>query len=60
MRYNIRTVHNLLEIINEWIESAEESLDNEQQRDYPSNERLDSLQNRIDALNLAKESLESI
>jgi hypothetical protein len=60
MRYNIRTVHNLLEIINEWIESSEESLDNEQQRDYPSNERLDSLQDRIDKLNIAKESLESI
>lgn len=44
----------------EWIDAKEESLGNEEGKDYPNQDRLDKLQAQIDILSEAKELLESL
>lgn len=59
-RYNVSSVHKMMEQLQGWIEQSEETLSNEESRDYPNDEHIDALQERIDALQQAFDALESI
>lgn len=59
-RYTKPGLHKLVTQLATWINDSQDTLDNEESRDYPSNERIDSLTARIDALQAALDSLEEI
>lgn len=59
-RFNIRSLANMIAQLEAWIESSQESLDNEELREHPNNERVDSLTDRLDNLNSALDSLSQI
>lgn len=49
-KYNIRSVQVVIQSLEEWVNQSSETLDNEEAKDYPNDERIDSLNNRIDLL----------
>ena len=59
-RYNSLTVKNTIQTLAEMIESSQDTLDNEESRDYPNQEKIDTLNDRIDYLQQAMDALESI
>jgi hypothetical protein len=60
VRYSIVQVRQMMTTLESWIDSTEETLGNEEGKDYPNEDRLDSLQTRLDALNEAFSALEGI
>lgn len=46
--------------LDEWINQSNDTLCNEESRDYPNEERMDMLNNRIDQLQEAYDALQGI
>jgi len=59
-KYSITQINRVLEELRAWHESTEETLDNEENKDYPNEERVDMLQTRLDSLQEAIDALENI
>lgn len=59
-RYNIKSVQNMMLQIEAWIDQTEETLGNEESKDYPNDERLESLEERRSALQDAYDALRGI
>ena len=59
-RYDIRQVNLMREQLDEWINTSSDVLNNEEAKDYPNEERIDSLNTRIDALQAAYDALGEI
>lgn len=59
-RYNSRSLANLVAQLQGWIEQSEETLSNEEGKDYPSEDRIETLNARIDSLTEAVDALEGI
>lgn len=60
MRYSITSVKKIIGQIEEWIESSQDTLDNAESADYPNEERIEKLTDRISNLEEAKETLAEI
>mgnify|MGYP001573812012 CR=1 FL=1 len=58
--YSITQINRVMRELEHWIDQSQETLDNEESRDYPNEERLDKLQKRIDGLQNAYDALEEI
>lgn len=59
-RYNVRSLAATIAQLQGWLEQSEDTLANEESRDYPNGERIDDLNARVDGLNAAIEALEGI
>jgi hypothetical protein len=59
-KYNRASLDNIITELEAWIEQSEDTLGNEESRDYPNEDRLDMLQTRIDQLQQASEALQGI
>lgn len=59
-RYSITQIQRVINELTEWRDASQETLDNEEAKDYPNDERIDKLSTRIDALTEAIEALEGI
>jgi hypothetical protein len=59
-RYDIRQVSKMVELLEHWIDSSNETLDNENNKDSPNQDRIDTLESRVEALENAKDALEGI
>ena len=59
-RYNKRTVVAMADTLEDWINQSQETLYNEESRDYPNDDRIDSLTTRIDSLQNALDALDEI
>lgn len=59
-RYNIKSVQSMIAQLEAWIEQTEETLGNAEDADYPNEERIDKLNERLASLEQAKEALEEI
>lgn len=60
VRYSITSVAKMIAQLEAWLDSSQKSIDNEEARDYPNDERLEELEARIEALESAKVALEEI
>ena len=59
-RYNIASVRNMIAQLDDWLEQSEETLSNEELKDYPSEDRMERLNVRIEALEAASQALGEI
>ena len=59
-RYNIRSLSQMREELTEWLAQSQDTLDNEESKDSPNDERVDTLTTRVDALQAAVDALEEI
>lgn len=59
-RYSITAVAAMMTDLEAWIEQSSDTLNNEEAKDYPSEDRLDNLNTRIDALQAAYDALADI
>lgn len=59
-RYSITGVKRILAELEAWLEQSQDSLDSEEGRDYPNDERLDRLTQRVDSLQQAYDALDEI
>lgn len=59
-RYSIVQVRQVIDMLDAWITSSNETLDNENDKPSPNDERIEALETRIDALQEAKDALENI
>lgn len=60
VRYNARSLQTMMEQLQDWIDQTQETLDNEESKDYPNDERVDMLTLRLDQLQQAYDALEAI
>ena len=60
VRYNKRSLEKIVDQLKAWIDSSQDSLDNEESRDYPNEDRVSMLGERIESLQAAVDSLEEI
>lgn len=60
VKYNIRSVQSMMAQLQEWIDSSQDTLNNEESKDYPNDDRVTMLTDRIDALQNAYDALEGI
>lgn len=60
MRYDKRTVSKIVDSLREMLESSEDSLSNAESADYPNDERIDLLTDRIESLSSAVDALEML
>lgn len=59
-RYNPATVQTIVNQLQQLIDVSQEAYDNEEAKDYPNDERMDSLDTRITGLQEALDALEGI
>ena len=59
-RYSTTAVNKLIEQLDGWINGSQDTLDTAESADYPNEDRIDKLTERINALTEAKSSLEEI
>ena len=59
-RYTITSVRVMISTLDDWIDQTTDSIDTEESKDYPSDDRLDTLNNRLDQLVAAKDALDDI
>lgn len=59
-RYNRIALNKVVEQLEQWVEGTEEVRSNEEDKDYPNEDRLDELSTRIDAMESAVASLQEI
>jgi septal ring factor EnvC (AmiA/AmiB activator) len=59
-RYNIKSVQSMIAQLEAWIEQTEETLGNAEDAEYPNEERIDKLNERLASLEQAKDALEEI
>jgi hypothetical protein len=59
-RYSIVQVQLMMSELSAWIDQTEETLGNEEGKEYPSEDRLDRLQTRLDALQTAYDALSEL
>ena len=59
-RYTFVALQNVIRQLESWLYAAEESLEREEDRDTPNDERLDRYNDRIECLQNAVDSLEAI
>lgn len=59
-RYSITAVAAMMADLEAWIEQSSDTLNNEEAKDYPNEDRLDNLNTRIDALQAAYDALADI
>ncbi len=60
MRYNIRSLETMKAQLQDWVEQTDTTLDNENDRDYPNDDRIGALEERQEALQGALDALEEI
>jgi hypothetical protein len=58
--YSIIQVRKVLTYLEEWISTTEESLGNAKDAAYPNEEHIDKLNERLSALDIARDALEEI
>lgn len=51
------SIDKLIGQLSDWLEEKESSLDREESKDYPSEDRLEKLENQIDTLQAALDAL---
>lgn len=56
-RYSITSARRMMTELDDWIEQTNESISNEEDRDYPNDARLEALQTRLEALEIALDAL---
>lgn len=59
-RYAITQLQKVIDTLTDWRDATQDTLDNEESRDYPNEARVEKLSERIDALTDAIEALENI
>jgi len=59
-KYRTTQLTIIIEMLEDWIDSSQETLDNESDKDYPNQERVEKLEARLEALGQAIEALEGI
>lgn len=59
-RYSIVSVRKMITQLERWIDDTTEVIDNEESKNYPNESRIDKLNERLSALEEAKDALESI
>ena len=59
-RYNSRAVANMIATLQAWYEQTITTLNNEESRDYPDQERIEALETRLDAITGAIDALQEI
>ena len=59
-RYNSTSLGNMVEELKSWTEQTQDTLDNAESQEYPNDNRIETLSNRMDALQAAIDSLEEI
>ncbi len=60
MRYTLANVQQVATTLTEWADQAQSSLDTAEDAEYPNDERIDMLTERLQYLEEAKDALESI
>ncbi len=60
MKYNSRSLTNVMLLLEDWVTQSQDTLDNEESKDYPNDERIDSLTVRVDSLQAAVDVLNEI
>ena len=60
MRYTLANVQQVAATLTEWADQAQDSLDTAEEAEYPNDERIDMLTERLQYLEEAKDALESI
>jgi len=60
MAYSITRVHNMMATLQEWIEQSENTLQNEEAKTSPNEDRIENLTTRLDSLNTARDALDEI
>lgn len=58
VRFNTASLRKLGQQLERWIGDTQDSLDNEESKDYPSETRIDEYTDRLDALQTAYDALE--
>jgi len=60
VRFNRIALNKIVEQLENWVETTEEIRSNEEDKNYPNEDRLDELSTRIDAMEAAVASLQEI
>ena len=60
MRYTLTNVQQVATTLTEWLDQAQDSLDTAEEAEYPDDERIDMLTDRLVYLEEARDALESI
>ena len=59
-RYNVRSLQTVIDQLKGWMDQTEDTLGNAQDADYPNDERIESLENRLSSLEEARDALQAI
>ena len=60
MAYSITRVHDMMATLQGWIEQSENTLQNEEAKTSPNEDRIENLTTRLDSLNTARDALDEI
>ena len=60
VKYNIRSLQNIKEIIGDWIEQTQDTISNAENADYPNEDRISNLEDRMNNLQESFDALEEI
>ena len=60
MRYTLANVQQIATTLSEWSDQAQSSLETAEEAEYPNDERIDMLTERLQYLEEARDALESI